>query len=103
MGRRQPARLATLGPSGALEGPVVKSSDEWLVLLPDRMPAYISVEQYEANLARLAANRPFSGVPAASRPVPSQATRRSPNAHSLNHTEGHRRQAGDRLATGWRN
>jgi Recombinase zinc beta ribbon domain len=30
------------------------------VLLPDRLPAYISVEQWRANLARLAANRAAS-------------------------------------------
>jgi DNA invertase Pin-like site-specific DNA recombinase len=29
----------------------------WLVLLPDRLPAYISWEQYERNLARLRANQ----------------------------------------------
>jgi hypothetical protein len=33
---------------------LVRSMDEWLVLLPDRMPAYISVEQYEGNQTRLA-------------------------------------------------
>jgi hypothetical protein len=30
---------------------------EWLVLLPDRLPAYITWEQYEQNLARLRANQ----------------------------------------------
>jgi DNA invertase Pin-like site-specific DNA recombinase len=38
-------------------GRVTRDTDEWLVMLPDRMPAYISVERYEANLGRLAANR----------------------------------------------
>jgi len=47
--RQVPARPST--------GRVVASQDEWLVALPDRMPAYLSVAQYEANLARLAANR----------------------------------------------
>ncbi len=31
--------------------------DEWLVLLPNHCPAYISPEQYERNQARLQANR----------------------------------------------
>lgn len=31
--------------------------DDWLAFLPDRCPAYISWQQYEANLAQLAANR----------------------------------------------
>jgi recombinase-like zinc beta ribbon protein len=30
---------------------------EWLVLLPNRCPAYISPEQYERNQVRLQANR----------------------------------------------
>ncbi len=29
----------------------------WLVRIPDALPAYISIEQYERNLARMAANR----------------------------------------------
>src|SRR6266487_4136812 len=37
-------------------GRVVRSPDQWLVAIPDVLPAYISVEQYHANLARLAAN-----------------------------------------------
>ncbi|MBF8191701.1 recombinase family protein [Nonomuraea sp. K274] len=57
--RQQPGRPAT--------GRVVKASGEWLVLLPDRMPAYISVEQFEANLARLAANRHTAQTPGAPR------------------------------------
>src|SRR5436305_14252583 len=32
-------------------------TDDWLVLLPDRCPAYISPEHYERNQARLQANR----------------------------------------------
>jgi DNA invertase Pin-like site-specific DNA recombinase len=32
--------------------------EEWPVLLKDRVPAYITWEQYEANLAQLEANRP---------------------------------------------
>ena len=33
-------------------GRVVKDSGEWLVLLPGRMPAYITPEQYEARAGR---------------------------------------------------
>ena len=38
-------------------GRVVMTRDEWLVLLPNRCPAYISPEQYERNQTRLQANR----------------------------------------------
>jgi hypothetical protein len=38
-------------------GRVVMPSDEWLVLLPNRSPAYLSPEQYERNQERLQANR----------------------------------------------
>jgi len=38
-------------------GRVVAAPEEWQVLLKDRVPAYISWEQYEQNLARLQANR----------------------------------------------
>jgi|SRR3954447_3220585 DNA invertase Pin-like site-specific DNA recombinase len=48
-------------------GRVVKSSDEWLVLLPGRLPAYISEEEYQANLARLSANRQAAESPGAPR------------------------------------
>ena len=37
-------------------GRVVRGQDEWLVAIPGVLPAYITVEQYQANLARLAAN-----------------------------------------------
>ena len=47
--RKQPERPRT--------GRVVMTTDEWLVLLPNRCPAYISPEQYERNQARLQANR----------------------------------------------
>ncbi|HET8680325.1 MAG TPA: recombinase family protein [Micromonosporaceae bacterium] len=60
--RKTPGRPST--------GRVVRSKDEWLVLLPQRMPAYISVEQYEANQARLATNRQIAAVPGAPRPGP---------------------------------
>src|SRR3954453_4533065 len=57
--RKVPGRPAT--------GRVVRSMDEWLVVLPDRLPAYISAEQYEANLARMAANRQVADAPGAPR------------------------------------
>jgi DNA invertase Pin-like site-specific DNA recombinase len=38
-------------------GRVVVGQTEWAVLLRDRLPAYISWEQYEQNQARLAANQ----------------------------------------------
>jgi hypothetical protein len=55
--RQIPARPST--------GRIVASPDEWLVALPARMPAYLSVERYEANLARLAANRNTAATPGA--------------------------------------
>ncbi len=48
-------------------GRVVKSSDQWLVLLPGRVPAYITPEEYEANIARMAANRQTAATPGAPR------------------------------------
>ena len=42
-------------------------SSEWLVLLPGRLPAYITPEQYEANIARMAANRQTAATPGAPR------------------------------------
>jgi hypothetical protein len=65
-GRRQvePRRKVPGRPS---TGRVVKGSDEWLVLLPGRLPAYITPEQYEANVARMAANRQTASSPGAPR------------------------------------
>ena len=48
-------------------GRVVKDASEWLVLLPGRMPAYITPEEYEANVARMAANRQTAAAPGAPR------------------------------------
>ena len=48
-------------------GRVVKDSSEWLVLLPGRLPAYITPEEYEANIARMAANRQTAAAPGAPR------------------------------------
>jgi DNA invertase Pin-like site-specific DNA recombinase len=55
-GRRQedPRRKQ---PERPRSGRVVMATDEWLVLLPNHCPAYISMEQYERNRARLQANR----------------------------------------------
>ncbi len=55
-GRRQedPRRKQ---PERPRAGRVVMTTDEWLVLLPNRCPAYLSPEQYERNQARLQANR----------------------------------------------
>ena len=65
-GRRQvePRRKVPGLPS---TGRVVKSSDEWLVLLPGRLPAYITPEEYGANAARMAANRQAAATPGAPR------------------------------------
>ena len=65
-GRRQvePRRKVPGRPS---TGRVVKDSSEWLVLLPGRLPAYITPEQYEANIARMAANRQTAATPGAPR------------------------------------
>jgi DNA invertase Pin-like site-specific DNA recombinase len=65
-GRRQvdPRRKAPGRPS---TGRVVKDSTEWLVLLPGRLPAYIAEQEYEANIARMAANQQTAAAPGAPR------------------------------------
>jgi DNA invertase Pin-like site-specific DNA recombinase len=65
-GRRQvePRRKVPGRPS---TGRVVKDSEEWLVLLPGRLPAYITEEEYEANIRRMAANRQTAATPGAPR------------------------------------
>src|SRR5216683_1249933 len=65
-GRRQvePRRKVPGRPS---TGRVVKSSGEWLVLLPGRLPAYITAAEHEANIARMAANRQTAATPGAPR------------------------------------
>jgi DNA invertase Pin-like site-specific DNA recombinase len=65
-GRRQvePRRKVPGRPS---TGRVVKDAGEWLVLLPGRLPAYITPEEYEANIARMAANRQTAAAPGAPR------------------------------------
>lgn len=55
-GRRQvdPRKKQAGRPS---TGRVVSAPEEWLVLLKDRYPTYISWEQYQRNLARLKSNQ----------------------------------------------
>ena len=55
-GRRQLDRRR-YQPERPQSGRVVMPRADWHALLPDRCPAYLSWEQYEQNLARLAANR----------------------------------------------
>ncbi len=57
--RKRPGRPAT--------GREVSSRDRWHVLLKDRLPAYISWEQYEQNLSRLRANQARAETPGAVR------------------------------------
>ncbi len=60
--RKQPERPRT--------GRVVMTTDEWLVLLPNHCPAYISPEQYERNQTRLEANRARADAMGAARSGP---------------------------------
>ena len=52
-------------------GRVVAAPADWFVLLRDRLPAYISWEQYEQNQARLRANRALADTVGAARHGPS--------------------------------
>ena len=65
-GRRQTDPRRKL-PGRPDTGRVVRAEDEWLVLLPGRLPAYITEEEYRANLARLSANRQTAESPGAPR------------------------------------
>jgi DNA invertase Pin-like site-specific DNA recombinase len=47
--RRQPGRPCT--------GRVRQARENWMIYLPDRFPAYISLERYEQNMQRMDANR----------------------------------------------
>jgi DNA invertase Pin-like site-specific DNA recombinase len=60
--RKQPQRPRT--------GRVVMTTDEWLVLLPNHCPAYISPEHYERNQGRLQANRARADAMGAARSGP---------------------------------
>src|SRR5215211_5610624 len=44
-------------------GRVVRDADQWLVAIPGALPAYITVEAYHDNLARLAANAAHAETP----------------------------------------
>jgi DNA invertase Pin-like site-specific DNA recombinase len=68
-GRRQedPRRR---DPDHPRAGRVVVAPSEWLTFLPDRCPAYITWEQYEANRARLQANRARADAMGAARNGP---------------------------------
>lgn len=46
---------------------VLNDPADWLVFLPDRLPGYISVEQWRRNLARLQANRSTAATPGSAR------------------------------------
>ena len=61
-GRRTPDRRRSR--SGRAANPrTITASTEWDVLIRDRLPAYITWEQYERNLQQLAANRThYKGV-----------------------------------------
>jgi DNA invertase Pin-like site-specific DNA recombinase len=65
-GRRQVEPRKKI-PGRPSTGRVVKDASEWLVLLPGRLPAYITPQQYEANVARMAANRQTAATPGAPR------------------------------------
>jgi hypothetical protein len=51
-------------PGRSSTGRVVRAPDQWLVAIPGVLPAYITVEAYHANLARLAANAARAETPA---------------------------------------
>jgi DNA invertase Pin-like site-specific DNA recombinase len=61
-GRRRvdPRRQVAGRPS---TGRVVRAEEEWLVAIPGLLPAYITVQQYHANRARLAANAARAETP----------------------------------------
>ncbi len=63
--RKDPARPST--------GRVVQARDEWLVMISDVLPAYITVAQFEANEAKLAANRARAETTCAVRSGPALA------------------------------
>jgi DNA invertase Pin-like site-specific DNA recombinase len=50
-------------PGRPCTGRVVRPPDQWLVAIPGVLPAYITVKQYQANLARLAANAARAETP----------------------------------------
>jgi DNA invertase Pin-like site-specific DNA recombinase len=71
---RRPAAPRRHPPGPPPADRVVVGAAAWLVLLRDRLPAYITWEQYEHNLARLAANRARSDAVGAVRHGPALLT-----------------------------
>jgi len=72
-GRRRvdPARQRPGHPKAGLRR---QDPDEWIAMIEGALPAYISVEQYQANLARLATNKPHADTPGAVRFGPALLT-----------------------------
>src|SRR5688572_4920621 len=60
--KKQPGRPNT--------GRLIRRPEECLVLIRDRLPAYITWDRFEANQARLTANRPLPATPGAVRNGP---------------------------------
>ena len=97
--RPPPGRAAPQGAGPAQHGAGGEGQrSEWLVLLPGRLPAYITPEEYEANIARMAANRqtaatpgaPRDGVGAAVRAAALRPVRRAPHDGPLPRRHGGR-------------
>ena len=65
--RPPPGRAAAEDPGPAGHRAGGERCSEWLVLLPGRLPAYITPEEHEANIARMAANRQTAAAPGAPR------------------------------------
>lgn len=57
-------------PGRPTTGKLIRRPEECLVLIRDRLPAYITWERFEANQQRLAANRNLPGTPGAPRNGP---------------------------------
>jgi ABC-type Mn2+/Zn2+ transport system ATPase subunit len=87
--RQDPARPST--------GRVVRSRDGWHVVIPNVLPAYITVAQFESNEAKLAANRARADAMGAVRGGPALAAglvhcgrcnRRMSVRHHTQHSKG---------------
>lgn len=70
---------ATQQPGRPRTGRVVTDPDDWLALLPDCLPAYISWEQYQHNLARLKSNQNRASELGAVRPGPRSGLKNEPS------------------------
>ncbi|MBF6303018.1 recombinase family protein [Nocardia amamiensis] len=55
-------------------GKVSVPMEQWTVVLPDRLPAYITADRWRANLARLQANQATAATPGAVRKGPALLT-----------------------------